>query len=414
MHLDQHAEAESIKRIHSRKPSFRDRLSEGCDFVETRALRITPQLRQLSVPSKFSENLVQSIRNWDFNVFEILDTSPERPLVFLGYALFSNSTLLTDFDINEQVLCAFLQEVDEGYPDNPYHNKLHGCDVAQTMYYFINQSNIYSSLEAWQRLSAITAALVHDLGHFGYMNPFLLKTNHELAIRYHYKSPLESMHLAKAFHILAKPKCNFLSSVVQKDVDAIRGLMTEMILATDNSAHQTNLTEFQIMVEQGAVDMGNEGNVDKVLMMTLHAADISNPAKEWTYYNKWSDLILDEFQAQGDYERAKGMPISPLCDRDKMKTIKDKAFGQMFFIHLLVQPVYEALSEFHDALSGSNGPPNNCFIEAMKHIHSNFSKWKDISETEPIDTVAEDLSRISVIVEEDEGRASSEQELRTE
>jgi hypothetical protein len=40
-----------------------------------------------------------------------------------------------------------------------------------------------------------------------------------------------------------------------------------------------------------------------VIDMFVHAADVSNPAKEWTSCKSWSFLIMDEFWAQGDRER---------------------------------------------------------------------------------------------------------------
>ena len=35
-----------------------------------------------------------------------------------------------------------------------------------------------------------------------------------------------------------------------------------------------------------------------VLKVALHAADISNPAKPWDYYMKWTDRVLVEFFQQ--------------------------------------------------------------------------------------------------------------------
>ena len=50
---------------------------------------------------------------------------------------------------------------------------------------------------------ALTAALAHDVGHWGYNNGWLVATHDPLAVAYHYTSPLESMHAAKALQLLA-------------------------------------------------------------------------------------------------------------------------------------------------------------------------------------------------------------------
>lgn len=76
------------------------------------------------------------------------------------------STLGLDTD---RVL-SFLKAVDWGYKDVPYHNKLHGADVAQTVYCILKSGSLIETLHDWQRMAAIVAGLVHDLGHPGVTN----------------------------------------------------------------------------------------------------------------------------------------------------------------------------------------------------------------------------------------------------
>jgi hypothetical protein len=47
----------------------------------------------------------------------------------------------------------------------------------------------------------------------------------------------------------------------------------------------------------------------------MHAADVSNPARQWDQCKKWTDLVLEEFWNQGDLEKKEGLPVSFLCDR---------------------------------------------------------------------------------------------------
>ena len=42
----------------------------------------------------------------------------------------------------------------------------------------------------------------------------------------------------------------------------------------------------------------------------LHACDISNPTKELFYYHSWTQRVLTEYFAQGDMEKARGMPVA--------------------------------------------------------------------------------------------------------
>ena len=51
------------------------------------------------------------------------------------------------------------------------------------------------------------------------------------------------------------------------------------------------------------------------LSLAVHCADLGNPGKRLALSLNWSARISKEFFAQGDAERAAGLPISQLCDR---------------------------------------------------------------------------------------------------
>merc|ERR1719362_2254175 len=53
-----------------------------------------------------------------------------------------------------------------------------------------------------------------------------------------------------------------------------------------------------------------------ILGCTLHAADISNVAKEERIMLCWTEKLLDEYWRQGEDEKRLGLPISPLMDKD--------------------------------------------------------------------------------------------------
>ncbi len=52
------------------------------------------------------------------------------------------------------------------------------------------------------------------------------------------------------------------------------------------------------------------------LSLAVHCADLGNPGKRLGLSLNWSARISKEFFAQGDAERAAGLPISQLCDRE--------------------------------------------------------------------------------------------------
>ena len=84
-----------------------------------------------------SASIMAKLRGWDFDVFqtsEELERSNNNSYVVLGFGIFKDSGLLSCYKIDAVTLCNFLFEIRAGYIDsNPYHNSLHGIDVAQTV-----------------------------------------------------------------------------------------------------------------------------------------------------------------------------------------------------------------------------------------------------------------------------------------
>jgi cAMP-specific phosphodiesterase 4 len=80
--------------------------------------------------------------------------------------------------------------------------------------------------------------------------------------------------------------------------------------------------------------------------LLLQAADISNPTRPIAVYEKWVQGVMAEFFAQGDAEKAKGLPVSMNCDRDTVVLSK----CQVGFMSFLVMPLYQSLLGYAPAL----------------------------------------------------------------
>lgn len=77
----------------------------------------------------------------------------------------------------------------------------------------------------------------------------------------------------------------------------------------------------------------------QVLQNMVHCADLSNPTKPLELYKKWLDRLMTEFFRQGDMERAKGIDISPMCDKltatvEKSQVIKSHSLFIMILLEL--------------------------------------------------------------------------------
>jgi hypothetical protein len=77
--------------------------------------------------------------------------------------------------------------------------------------------------------------------------------------------------------------------------------------------------------------------------MMMKLADVSNPAKEWSIYFKWCELILHEFWRQGDMEKALNLTVSPYMDRDNTNVPS----SQIGFIDYVIIPLFEAYEKYN-------------------------------------------------------------------
>lgn len=144
-------------------------------------------------------------------------------------------------------------------------------------------------------------------------------------------------------------------------------MVIDMVLSTDMSKHMTLLADLKTMVETKKVAGSGVLLLDnytdriqvrliigiqlqtviwillnsQVLENLVHCADLSNPTKPLPLYRRWVSLLMEEFFLQGDKERAAGMDISPMCDRQNATIEK----SQVGFIDYIVHPLWETWAD---------------------------------------------------------------------
>jgi len=275
----------------------------------------------------------------------------------------------------QRCLVRFLGEIEGLYrEDVPYHNAVHAADVMMTMEWFLSTAYVSQHVSPLDHLMALVASAVHDVGHPGMNNNYLAKTMSVEAIRYNDKSILENMHVALSFQTMqGDAACNWFALLSQRGdgepgapaVSAqhyVRRGLIDMVLGTDMARHSEHVRHLQDFLQEQAEGEGPGASASKrgsvsdharkqealdrklfLLATTLHAADISNPCKPRDSMLRWTQRILDEFWAQGDEELARGMDISPLCDRESDRRAVAK--GQLGFINFVIQPLYGPLAK---------------------------------------------------------------------
>jgi len=104
-------------------------------------------------------------------------------------------------------------------------------------------------------------------------------------------------------------------------------------------------------------------SLNDLMIAALKYGDLGHVLKPLEVHIAWSQKITKEFWLLGDSEKAKGIPISPLCDREKDSSI---AKAQVGFLKFVCLPYYEIIGE----LVTPNFPP-------LESLLSNQTHWQE-------------------------------------
>ena len=325
--------------------------------------------------------LLNNLLDWRSNIFELDEATSGRALTFAGLEIIRSLNLLEVNDIDAPSLLNFLNAIQDGYLDNPYHNSIHGADVAQSTAYFITRPKLKAMLSQFEKFAAVFAALCHDYKHTGTTNNFLINTRDPIAIAHNDDSPLERMHVAETFKVMVGDR-DLARNWDRSKIREFRSMVIDMILCTDLKTGMGIIHQFSDVCDDFTESISSKEKM-LLLKVTLRVADVAHPAKIQSVHMKWTDLINEEFLTQGDREREMGMDISPLCDRAKFKLAK----AQQGFINFLVKPTFQKYCEFiEDSLP-------------MEIIQENFDMWVKMEETNGDDQKNEMVRRASILSE---------------
>ena len=127
-------------------------------------------------------------------------------LVIVASNVFDGYTFLDDFNCDKDTFDKCIVNLGMGYHErNPYHNALHAADVLQMANIMLTQTEIKATaqLEGIHLFSFLMSTIIHDLGHPGLNNAFMVARNDALAIEYNDRSVLENFHVAQGFRIIS-------------------------------------------------------------------------------------------------------------------------------------------------------------------------------------------------------------------
>ena len=324
---------------------------------------------------------MKMITDKDFDIFEFKEkVGYKNVLPLMCHCILKTLGLFDHRIINLSKLEAFLFSVSDGYKESTlYHNSLHGADVTQSLcVYFINSNaEQISETNVLDLLGMIISAMGHDLGHPGLTNNFHINASTELALTYNDSSCLENFHCSFLFNIIKKDETNIFEKLSVENYKNIRKRMIRQILATDMANHGEVMSLIRTKIklskeqkdEQFILLTGNEktkfDEQQVLLNYLIHMADLGHNCKKYEISKKWVRVLCEEFWIQGDKEKSLGIPVSFLCDRDKI----DVPASQVNFLKGFIISSFDSLVDIFPKLKYT-----------LDNAKNNIKEWQKLWE----------------------------------
>ena len=143
--------------------------------------------------------------------------------------------------------------------------------------------------------------------------------------------------------------------------------MIACILATDMDAHallQDELSRRGATTSNMAFDLSNATDKVTLFKCLLHAADISNPTRNFSTSSRLSLLAIQEFNQQALDEEKLGIPVTPFM---VAKDFPSKCKGEIFFYSQVAMPYFVALKSCF---------PAQIRYDPVSAIEKNVECWK--------------------------------------
>lgn len=319
--------------------------------------------------------LKQSITRWDFDLFATSRLTDGHAMQAVAYEIVSRHMLLNEFKINDYQFMRFIIQVERHYRRNPYHNASHAADVLQSAYCIILRTGFLDLMTPLELFSILITAAVHDIEHTGTNNTFHKNTGSEMAKLY-MVSILENHHVRVGLRMVQEHE--LLKNVGRNDFAEFKFMLASMILSTDMSNHFLLLTNMRLIIGTIVKNPTNRLRIQRIMMLILHAADISNSAKHWDQHKVWVTLLCEEFFRQGDKEKELQLPVSPSCDRN----VANIATLQIGFMQTFTKETYDVMDKLLEKTISQCGryytpfsPWQDCMTE---NIYKWSGKWKSL------------------------------------
>lgn len=363
--------------------------------------RKASQSKKPSKQSKKSEDSIpieEKILNYNIDPYDFNDAN-EVTLINYAVAMFRHFDLLEEFNIKEEDLKAFFQEVRKRYnPENSFHNFKHvWCVMHMSFQILVLGGSKY--LESRDILAVLIAAICHDISHPGNSNAFEMATKSAISQLYCKESyppvvaVLEQHHASLTEGLLKGPYGKALTN--KMTAEEKKGFLlhvNQIIMATDMAKHHELVLQAAAFLQPpvAAADASAHSNGSsssssgggngkksashpiiapvvtpraryssrlagihinradpevrvRFTRVLVHSADIGAQTQCLQFAYRWVDRMYAEFRNQAVKEKHLGIITSPFLHDISLES--KKFADQCNFINNIVEPMWKALSD---------------------------------------------------------------------
>ena len=313
---------------------------------ETEAQTLISDIARISVPDSF--------HNFTFDPYKYEKDLPQL-FVYMIHDLFGKDI----FVFNK--LARFIMTVRKNYRSVSYHNWKHGFQVSHALYCILKKNR--TAFDTHETMALVIAGVCHDLDHRGYNNIFYHEIQSPMAELYG-TSVLEQHHYKHAITILQIKEHDIFSFLYASEYKHVLRLIRDAIIATDLSLMFGVNMELQRMLKDKTFNMKRERCKQLAMALMMPVADVCSVAKPWSVVQESVPRLYDEFYAQGDLEKMRGLRPNDRMNRDNKDAIPRQ---QIEFIEVVCLPFYITSTRI---LSGCK--------PLLRQMESNLKQWKKI------------------------------------
>lgn len=199
-----------------------------------------------------------------------------------------------NIDIDREIFESFLTYIAGRYNVVFYHSFTHASHVVLNCIHLLKTINV--DVDPFLCISFLVAALIHDVGHEGVTNVFLVKESHPAAITFNDQSVAEMNSLKIFFDSLSE--YNFFVNMDSATFQRFRSLVIELVLCTDIADADRRIVAEQKFILASKDENGNlvsnSTNIFVLLTICIRLADVGATTQDFETLKVWSNRLFVE------------------------------------------------------------------------------------------------------------------------